>query len=75
MKKAIRGSAAKLDIAEEREIKSLAFCTGCTSCVVLITPTQIFCANSGDSRAVLGYKDGKLKELSFDHKPENPIET
>lgn len=41
----------------------------------MITPTQIFCSNSGDSRACLGYKDGKLKELSFDHKPENPIET
>ena len=75
MKKAVRGAAAKLDIAEEREIKSLAFNTGCTACVVLITATQIICANSGDSRAVLGYKDGKLKELSFDHKPENPGET
>ena len=75
MKKAIRGNAAKLDIQEEREIKSLAFCTGCTSCVVLITQTQVICANSGDSRAVIGYKDGKLKELSFDHKPENPGET
>jgi len=39
MKKAVRGNAAKLDIAEEREIKSLAFNTGCTACVVLITAT------------------------------------
>ena len=75
MKRAVRGANVKLEIAEEREIKSLAFCTGCTSTVCLITSTQIFCANAGDSRAVIGYKDGKLKELSFDHKPENPIET
>lgn len=27
--------------------------TGTTSCVVLITPTEIYCANAGDSRAVL----------------------
>ena len=27
--------------------------SGCTACVVLITPDMIYCANAGDSRAVL----------------------
>jgi protein phosphatase 1G len=42
--------------------------TGCTACVVLVTPTRIFTANAGDSRAVLCRK-GHAVPLSFDHKP------
>jgi serine/threonine protein phosphatase PrpC len=37
----------------------------------LITKDKIICANSGDSRAVIGLKNGKLIELSYDHKPDN----
>lgn len=37
----------------------------------LLTPDSIYCANSGDSRAVLATKAGKCIELSQDHKPEN----
>jgi protein phosphatase 2C family protein 2/3 len=48
--------------------------TGTTACVVLITPTHIYCSNAGDSRAVL-WRDGKVVELSHDHKPQNPEET
>ena len=44
---------------------------GCTACVALITKDTIYCANAGDSRAVLGLKNGKLIELSYDHKPDN----
>jgi len=47
--------------------------TGCTACVVLITPTKIFTANAGDSRAVLCRK-GHAVPLSYDHKPENEVE-
>lgn len=42
--------------------------------MVLVTPDNLFCANSGDSRAVLGLKNGKLIELSHDHKPDNKVE-
>lgn len=46
---------------------------GCTANVVLITKDRIYCANSGDSRAVL-CEDGKEVELSHDHKPDNEEE-
>ena len=53
--------------------KSFAMDTGTTACVVFVTNTHIFCANSGDSRAVLCQK-GNAIALSEDHKPNNPGE-
>ena len=44
---------------------------GATACVVLITKSDIYCANAGDSRCVLSKKT-KSKDLSVDHKPNNP---
>lgn len=41
--------------------------------MVLLTPTKIFTANAGDSRAVLCRK-GKAVPLSFDHKPTSDTE-
>jgi serine/threonine protein phosphatase PrpC len=44
--------------------------SGSTGVVVLITPSHILCANTGDSRAVLRRK-GNTLPLSFDHKPSD----
>jgi len=74
-KRKFRGPTAKLDATEEKALKEVAFQAGCTSCVCLVTKDTIFCANSGDSRAVIGTKSGKVIELSYDHKPENTEET
>lgn len=41
---------------------------GCTACIVFITPDHIFCANVGDSRAVLKNKSTAIG-LCEDHKP------
>lgn len=46
---------------------------GTTACVLLVTNDLIYCANVGDSRAVL-CSDGKAIPLSYDHKPQNDEE-
>ena len=47
---------------------------GTTACVILVTETEIICANAGDSRAVLT-QDLSTYDLSDDHKPDNEDET
>ncbi|TDH65831.1 hypothetical protein CCR75_002057 [Bremia lactucae] len=44
--------------------------SGCTAITALITPTHIIVANSGDSRSVMA-KNGRIVEMSYDHKPTN----
>lgn len=44
---------------------------GCTANVVLLVNQTIYVANAGDSRSALS-RNGKIIELSFDHKPEDP---
>lgn len=41
--------------------------------MVLITKTEIYTANAGDSRCVLA-RNGTAKNLSNDHKPDQPNE-
>lgn len=48
---------------------------GTTACVVLITPDAFYCANAGDSRAVLCQTVKRAVPLSEDHKPDLPEET
>lgn len=52
----------------------LAMSIGCTANVALITPTEIYVANAGDSRCVAADKRRQAIELSKDHKPDNPEE-
>ncbi len=47
---------------------------GCTAVTALVTPTEIYVANAGDSWCVLCLKNGSPKEMSNDHKPDNPEE-
>ena len=44
---------------------------GCTANVCLVTKDFVYVANAGDSRSVASVS-GIFKELSFDHKPEDP---
>jgi serine/threonine protein phosphatase PrpC len=46
---------------------------GCTANMVMIKDNVIYCANAGDSRAVICC-NGIAENLSEDHKPENKIE-
>lgn len=47
--------------------------SGCTGNCVLLIREHLYCANTGDSRAVL-CRNGVSIALSEDHKPTNPIE-
>ena len=48
--------------------------SGCTAVTALIHNNEIFVSNAGDSRCVLGV-GGHSVQMSFDHKPDNPIES
>ena len=65
----------KLKFMEDEENVGTAVEVGSTACTVLIAERKIYCANAGDSRAIMGLKDGGCIELSHDHKPDNETET
>jgi len=56
----------------DKDLKNEEFAQDCgaTACVTFVTKDKIFCANAGDSRAVLS-KGKKAVPLSEDHKPNN----
>lgn len=77
---AIRECFLQLDeeIRRSREAALLGFDSiGCTANVIVVirraSRLRLFCANSGDSRAVLS-RAGVALELSQDHKPHDPKE-
>eukprot|EP00796_Vickermania_ingenoplastis_P001918 gene1918-1161_t len=47
--------------------------SGCTGNAILIVENKLYCANTGDTRAVL-CRRGEAVALSEDHKPTNPAE-
>lgn len=62
-----KASAGQDDNYYSSETKSFA---GCTATVALITPTEIYCCNAGDSRTVLS-RSKTAVDLSKDHKPDD----
>lgn len=51
--------------------------SGTTVNIIYVEGKDLYCANCGDSRATLGYKEGgklKIKDMSIDHKPDLPEE-
>lgn len=48
--------------------------SGTTASIVLTRGPQIISANAGDSRAILVDKNGGVRPLSRDHKPDTPEE-
>jgi len=60
----------KLAHKENSEVGTMA---GCTATVCLITESEIWCCNAGDSRTVLSKAKSALP-LSRDHKPNEPDE-
>lgn len=47
--------------------------SGSTACTVVITPYNVYIANTGDSRCILS-EQGKAMALTKDHKPKEPDE-
>jgi serine/threonine protein phosphatase PrpC len=54
---------------KNRDDVDISMNTGCTACVCFISDQKIYCANAGDSRAIL-CKNGVAYALSIDHKPD-----
>ena len=59
--------------ASDETLRKIPMNVGTTACVCLVTPTEIYCANTGDSRAILT-RGTSTFELSDDHKPDNEDE-
>lgn len=67
---AISSAFLKIDQTMRNDNKDM---SGCTAVCTFISPTHIFIANCGDSRAVL-YDGENLRFATEDHKPLNPKE-
>jgi len=60
----------------DRDIVRSGYTDGTTACVCLIENySKIYCANAGDSRAIVIRRDGSVACLSRDHKPGVPDES
>lgn len=75
VKRAIRDGFLRLDenMKSLPEVESGQDKSGSTAICALVSPTHVFIANCGDSRAVLS-RSGKVAFSTEDHKPINPAE-
>ena len=70
-KQALRNAFLNGDAEMNRNLSSES--SGCTANVVMMVGNKLFCANAGDSRAVL-CRNGVAFPLSEDHKPNDEAE-
>lgn len=63
----------KLQKSSDPSSKAQSTIAGCTATVALVTPTEVFCCNAGDSRTVLS-KNKIGFDMSKDHKPDDSDE-
>lgn len=61
LKQEERKISKQLEYLENKRLKGLPWHVGCTACVTLVTKDHVYCANAGDSRAMLckTFDDGK----------------
>lgn len=64
----------KTDLMLLAQAKKKKWNDGSCAAIALILDNILYAANVGDSRIVLGHKDGSHKELSQDHKPNLTLE-
>jgi protein phosphatase 1L len=67
---ALKRAFKKLDDAYNKEFNETSNKCGAAAVIVLIVGNRLFCANVGDSRAVL-CRNGKAINLSLDQKAVN----
>ncbi len=71
--KSLKQAFSEVDNSFHEEFKDMSLFSGSTVVVVVIIGSKMYCANTGDSRAVL-CKKGVAYNLSLDHKATNPNE-
>jgi len=59
---------------DDEEMKEEMKVVGTTAVCVLMKDKKLYCANVGDSRAIASVR-GRVQILSYDHKPNNELET
>ncbi|XP_067944460.1 probable protein phosphatase 2C T23F11.1 [Watersipora subatra] len=71
---ALKNGYLQLDREMQSDIHLRDDMSGTTAVSILIKNNKLFCANAGDSRAIASV-DGTVQQLSFDHKPNNEMES
>lgn len=64
----------KASLKAASKIHKPVFDSGCTVVVALAKGNKLYVGSAGDSRCILIMRDGQCKPMSFDHKPEDPVE-